>query len=137
MRKTLPTFVILASLMGSAGAVLADALKDCEEAANSGWHTAIEEYCPEAAEAGHFDAELILGNLYRHGGGDVRIDPQKAFFWLRKYFYRQARLNGNSWSKDELDKRFYRAYPDLVPEALSAFAAEAQRNKLKGQQAAK
>ena len=56
MKKTLLAFVILASLSGSAEAVLADALKDCEEAANSGWYTAIEEYCPEAAEAGHFGA---------------------------------------------------------------------------------
>ena len=86
MKKTVLAFVILASLSGSAEAVLADALKECEERANLGRYTNVEEYCKRAAAAGHLKAERLLGELYRTGGGDVRRDPQKAFFWLRKHF---------------------------------------------------
>ena len=84
MKRLLTTLVILTGLVGSAGAVWADAQSDFEngmKAAQSGdFATALKEWKP-LAEHGSRKAQFYLGGMYEKGKG-VSQDTIAAYMWF-------------------------------------------------------
>ncbi len=99
MKRLLTTLVILTGLLGSGGAVWADAQSDLDkgdaafEADN--FKEAVKWY-RKAAEQGDASGQLSLGLMYRNGEG-VTQDYAEAVKWFRK-----AALQGDSFAQYNL-----------------------------------
>jgi TPR repeat protein len=86
MKRLLTTLVILTGLIGSAGAVRADAQSDYDrgwEAYQAGDKVWALKWYRKAAEQGHVKALFSLGQMYRYGFG-VTQDDAEALKWTRK-----------------------------------------------------
>ena len=86
MKRLLTTLVILTGLIGSAGAVWADAQSDKDKgwaAFEAGDYVESAKWYRKAAEQGHANAQHNLGNRYRKGEG-VTQDYAEAVKWYSK-----------------------------------------------------
>jgi TPR repeat protein len=101
MKRLLTTLVILTGLLGSAGAVWADAEDDFYKgykAYQAGDYAEALKWYRKAAEQGYASAQYNLGNGYRRGKG-VTQDYAEAVRW-----YRKAVDGGNKNAKGGLKK---------------------------------
>jgi TPR repeat protein len=98
MKKLLTTLVILTGLLGSGGAVWADAQSDAVKgyaAYKAGDYAEAVKWYRKAAEQGNAIAQFSLGNKYLNGEG-VSQDYAEAVKWYRKAAeqgYARAHLN--------------------------------------------
>jgi len=86
MKRLLTTLVILTGLLGSGGAVWADAVDDYNkgvDAYNAGNEAEAVKWYRKAAEQGNAKAQVNLGVMYYEGKG-VTQDYQEAVKWYRK-----------------------------------------------------
>ena len=86
MKRLLTTLVILTGLIGSAGAVWADAVDDYNKGVNAYDAGNFEEavkWWRKAAEQGFAEAQYNLGQIYGRGEG-VAQDYAEAVKWYRK-----------------------------------------------------
>ncbi|MDG2286187.1 MAG: tetratricopeptide repeat protein, partial [Alphaproteobacteria bacterium] len=86
MKRLLTTLVVLTGLLGSAGAVWADAESDFDKgyaADEAGDFTEAAKWYRKAAEQGNADAQFNLGVMYYNGDG-VTQDYVEAAKWYRK-----------------------------------------------------
>ena len=86
MKRLLTTLVILTGLIGSAGAVWADARSDLDKgfkADKASNYAIAAKWYRKAAEQGDADAQFNLGVMYRKGKG-VTQDDAEAVKWYRK-----------------------------------------------------
>jgi len=93
MKRLLTTLVILTGLLGSAGAVWADAVSDFRKGFNAhkaGHHAEAVKWYRKSAEQGDAYGQFTLGWMHQNGKG-VTQDYSEAVKWFRK-----AAEQGNS-----------------------------------------
>ena len=76
MKRLLTTLVILTGLLGSGGAVWADAEDDYNksvDAYGAGNKAEAVKWCRKAAEQGYADAQKNLGSMYGDGEGALQV----------------------------------------------------------------
>ena len=132
MKRLLTTLVILTGLIGSAGAVWADAESD----AINGWAAYFDgnfseavKWFRKAAEQGDADAHTILGEMYEKGKG-VRQDYAEAVKW-----YRKAAEQGDVDAQSNLGVMYYngKGVTQDYTEAVKWYRKAAEQGSAKAQ----